>query len=87
MNMDSLMRILSFDIPKVNIRNKNTLCIILSNYIACVWFNRNNLENIIYVFRARLIKEQKLNIRILGKKANKIFSNNYCEDIEFLYNI
>ena len=87
MNVDSLMKILSFDLPKVNINIKNTLCIILSNYIGCIWFNRDNLENIIHVFRARIIKDQKLNMKILGEKANKVFSSNYCKNIEFIYNI
>ena len=87
MNVDSLMKILSFDLPKVNINIKNTLCIILSNYIGCIWFNRDNLENIIHVFRARIIKDQKLNMKILGEKADKVFSSNYCKNIEFIYNI
>ena len=87
MNINSLLRILSFDIPKVNMEIRNTLCIIVSNYIACIWFNRNNMENITHVFKARIIKDQKLNIKILGEKANKVFSSNYCKSIEFIYNL
>ena len=77
-NFESLLIVLMLDIPKIEKRNVNSLCIIISSYIACVWFNRKNLNNIVYCFKAKIIKDQRLNMKLLGEKANKIFSNNYC---------
>ena len=36
------------------------------------------MNNIVYCFKAKIIKDQRLNMKLLGEKANKIFSNNYC---------
>ena len=41
-NLDSLIKVLMLDIPKINKRNVNSLCIIISSYLACVWFNRES---------------------------------------------
>ena len=46
LNLTSLLEILSFEFPKVNIRVKNTLCIIRSSYISCKWYNREKIETI-----------------------------------------
>ena len=67
------------DIPKIDQRNVNTLCILISSYIACVWFNRKNMNNIKYCFKAKIIKDQRLKMKILKDKAYKIFSDNYCK--------
>ena len=76
---------MSFDIPKVNIKVKNTLIVVISSYIACIWYNRNRLESICYILKAKIIRDQKLNMKILGDKAYKIFTENYCKEyIEFI---
>ena len=79
LQVDSLLQILMFEFPKVDKRNVNSLCVIISSYIACVWYNRENNDNLIYAFKARLLRNQRLNIKILDKKALKIFSENYCK--------
>ena len=75
---DSLLKILYLDIPKVDKRNVHSLCIIISCYISAVWFHRNNMEYIKNVVKAKLISEQRFHMKLLGIKAQKIFSDNYC---------
>ena len=76
---------MSFDIHKVNRKVKNTLIVIISSYVACIWYNRNRLESICYILKAKIIRDQKLNMKILGGKSYKIFTDNYCkENIEFI---
>ena len=88
LNCNSLLKILSFDFPNIENRNKNTLCIIISNYIACTWYNRENLVMLTNKLKAKMIFDQKIKLEILGNKANKVFSENYCkakiEDIGLL---
>lgn len=76
--LESLLKVLMLDFPKVDKRNVNSLGIIISSYIASVWFNRENSANLIYVLKAKIIKDQRLLMKILDRKASKIFSENYC---------
>ena len=79
---------MSFDLPKIHVRNKNTLCIIISSYISCVWYNRDNLEYLTNKLKAKIIKDQKINLLVLGKKANKVFSENYCKtNVNMIYQL
>ena len=88
LNINSLLEILSFNFPKISTKVKNTLSIIVSSYIACIWYNRENMESVIYILKAKIINDQRVKLRILGKKAKKIFTENYCkENIEFIYEI
>ena len=74
-----------FDVPKVNIKVKNTLIIILSSYVACTWYNRHRLEIICNILKAKIIRDQKLNMDILGDKVQQIFTENYSKsNIEFI---
>ena len=50
----------------------------MSSYISCVWANRECQDNVLYRFRAKVIKEQKNHMLILNSKANDIFTENYC---------
>ena len=76
---------MSFDIPKVNAKVKNTIIIILSSYIACTWYNRHRLDMIVNILKAKFIRDQKFNLKILGNKAPEIFTENYCkENVEFI---
>ena len=88
LNLTSLLKILSFEFPKVNVRTQNTLCIIVSSYISCTWYNRENIESMIYIFKAKIIRDQRLKLSILGDKAKFVFTDNYCkENIEFIYEL
>ena len=77
-NCGSLLKILMLDLPKIDKRNVNSLCIIISSYIACIWFNRKKMDGVKYCLKAKIIKDQRLNMKILGARAYKIFSDNYC---------
>ena len=88
MNVDSLLKKISLDLPKVNMKVRKILCIIMSSFISCTWYNRENLESIINILKAKIIRDQKLKLRILGDKVNKVFTENYCKsNIEFIYQL
>ena len=88
MNIDSLLKILSLDLPKVNIKVKNTLNIIICSYITCVWYNRENKEHLVSNLKAKIIRDQKIKIKILKDKAKNVFTENYCKsEIEFIYRL
>ena len=76
------------DIPKINKRNVNSLCIIISSYIACVWVNREKMDTIKYCYKAKFIKDHRMNMKILGTKAFKVFSDKYCNlDYGIIYGL
>ena len=84
-NQESLYKFMFFDIPKVNVRVKNTLIIIISSFIACTWYNRSRMDIICLILKAKVIRDQKLNMKMLGDKAHRVFTDNYCkENIEFI---
>ena len=88
LNCNSLLRILSFDLPRIHVKNKNTLCIIISSYIACAWYNRDNLDYLTNKLKAKIIRDQKVKMMILGQKAKDIFTENYCKpNIDFIYTL
>ena len=55
----SLLKILYLDIPKIDKRNMNSICVIISCYISTVWFNRSDLRYIKNVVKANIVKMQK----------------------------
>ena len=77
--IDSMIRILSLDIPKIENRNKNCLYILLSCYVSSVWLNRENIDNMKYIVKSNIIKTQRFHMQLLGRKADAIFSKNYCQ--------
>ena len=87
-NLESLSHFMSFDLPKVNVKVKNTLIVVMSSYIACTWYNRHRLDLLIKILMAKIIRDQKLKMKILGPKAQRIFTENYCKShIEFITSI
>ena len=88
MNIDSMLKILLLDLPKVNVKVKNTLCIIVSSYIANTWFNRDKQEYLVDSLKAKIVRDQKINMKILRDKGVKVFTENYCKsNIEFIYRL
>ena len=75
----SLLRILFLDFPKIDKRNMNTLCVIVSGYISSVWYNRKDLRFIKNIVMAKILRDQCFNLKILGDRANEVFSENYCK--------
>ena len=88
MNIESLLNILLLDLPKVNIKVKNTLCIIIVSYITNAWFNREKQEYLVESLKAKIVRDQKLNMKILKDKCRNVFTENYCKsNIEFIYRL
>ena len=58
----------------VNKRMVNTLSVIVCNYLACIWFNRENMEFIEKKkIRAKVIKERNFIRYTLKENLNKFF--------------
>ena len=84
----SLLKILYLDLPRIDRRNVNYLCVIISCYISTVWFNRTDLRFIKNIIKASIVKMQKLHRMILGSTMKKVFSENYCNlDMRMLNNL
>ena len=79
LQIDSLLKIMSLDLPKIEKRNKNALCILIAGYIATVWYNRMDLRYIKNIVMAKIIRDQRFNMKLVGEKARDIFSENYCK--------
>ena len=76
------------ELPRIDKRNRNTLGLVICSYIVCVWYKRNSLDQLLYTLKAKIIRDQKLNLMILKQKAGKIFSENYCKtNIEFIQSL
>ena len=72
-----IIKALFFDFPKINKKVTNTLCIIISSYIANIWFNRDNSDDLEYKFKSKIKVNQKLHMEILKDKAMNVFTDNY----------
>ena len=87
-NINDLSRAMYLELPRIDKRNRNTLGLVICSYIVCVWYKRNSLDQLLYTLKAKIIRDQKLNLMILKQKAGKIFSENYCKtNIEFIQNL
>ena len=75
---NSLLKILYLDIPKIDKRNMNSICVIISCYISTVWFNRTDLRFIKNIIKANIVKMQKFHRVILGSNMERVFSEKYC---------
>ena len=75
---DNLLKLLFLEFPGVDRKIRNTICIIVSSYIACVWYNREDASYIEYKFKAKIIKGQKYHKLILKEKIHDVFTENYC---------
>ena len=42
--VESFLKILSLDLPKIEKRNMNALCVLVAGYISTVWYNRKDLR-------------------------------------------
>ena len=85
--INSMLKLLYLDIPRIDKKNMNSICCIVSCYISSVWYNREDLTYIKGIVKARLIKGQRFHMTLLGEKAKKVFSENYCNlDMRILNN-
>ena len=73
-----MLKLLFFDFPNIDKKLQNTLSVIISMYIACIWYNRENAVYLSQKFKAKLLKQQKLHKLMLNDNLNTYFSRNYC---------
>ena len=71
--VNSLLKILYLDIPKIEKRNMNSMCIIITCYISCIWRSRENLNHIKKFVKAKMIRDQRFHMSILGKEQEGYF--------------
>ena len=85
---DNLLKLLFFEIPKIDKKIQNTICIIISAYISCIWYNREDTSSIIYKFKAKIIREQKYHKLLLKENMQNIFTENYYNiDLDIINNL
>ena len=79
-NIDQyLLKCLFFDFPKISKKVNNTLSIIISEYIATIWFNRESPDNLDYKFKARIKNLQFTHMNMLNNKGKSLLTPNYCD--------
>ena len=77
-----MLKCLFFDFPKVDVKIRNTLNIIMSTYISVIWYNRDVAENFYYTkqkFKEKLLYQQNLHKLALNDRIFDIFTVNYSE--------
>ena len=85
---DHLLKLLFLEIPRVEKRIRNTICITMSSYISCIWYNRDNSEHLLNKLKSKIIREQKYHKLVLKGKIQDIFTENYCNiDMDILNNL
>ena len=79
LQVNDMEHLLYLDIPKIDKKNINSLSIIISCYISSVWFNRGNLLYVKNIVKAKILRERRFHMRMLGESIHKFFSENYCK--------
>ena len=80
MYINDMTSLINLDIPKVNIKTKNTLTIILSNYIICNRYCREEMDLLEIRLKRKLIRDHKLKMILLKDKARMLFTENFCKN-------
>ena len=70
---------LFLEFPYINNRMVNTLTVIMSCYISCIWINRDKLEFIDKKLKAKIIRERNFLMYMLKDKSKKIFCDKFCD--------
>ena len=65
MYLNDFSSFITLDLPKINIKVKNTLNIILSSYIVCSWYCRDDMELLEFKLKAKMIRDHKLKMGML----------------------
>ena len=79
--ISNLSVFIMLDFPYVNRKMVNTLSVIICNYLACIWFNRENMDYIDKILKAKIVRERNFLRYLLREKFEQIFCGRYC-DIE-----
>ena len=74
---DNLLKLMFLEFPRIDRKIQNTLCIIISSYISCIWYNREDANFLIYKLKAKIIREQKYHKLMLKDRMHNLFTENY----------
>ena len=77
--INDIQNFIMLDFPYINRKMVNTLSIIICNYLACIWFNRENMDFLEKKLKAKILKERNFLRYILGEKFKQTFCNRYNE--------
>ena len=55
------------------------MCLIICNFIATIWYNRENIDSIEEIIISRTLKEKEFIMSILKEKARDVLCKRYCE--------
>ena len=80
--INNMSEYLMLDFPYINRKMVNTLSVIICNYIACIWLNRDDLEYIDKKLKAKIIRERSFLSYIHRDKFKQVFCSRYC-DLKF----
>ena len=79
MRFQSIVNLLYLELPRVQRRTKNVLCIIICNFITCIWNNRDNLDFIEDKIIIKVWNERNFLMKLLKGKEKEILCKRYCE--------
>ena len=77
--VNSLFKFLFLEFPYINKKIVNTLTVIISCYISCIWLNRNDLDYIEIKLKAKIIRERNFLMHVLKEKLRNTFCDKYCD--------
>ena len=67
------------EFPNLLKKTKNAMCLVICNFIACVWYNRDGMEYIEEIVISRTLKKKRFIMNLLKDKAKDILCKKYCE--------
>ena len=79
MRFYSIIKLLSLEFPNLPKKIRSTLCLIICNFIATIWYNRENIDSIEEIIISRTLKEKEFIMSILKEKARDVLCKRYCE--------
>ena len=79
MRFQNIENLLYLEIPNIQKKNRNSIMIIIANFITCTWFNRETPEFMEEKIISKVIREKEFLLTLLKEKANRILSKKYCD--------
>ena len=79
MKFQNIEKMLYIEIPNIQNKTKNSMIIIISNFISCTWLNRDNLEYMEEKIVSKIWKEKEFLLTTLKDKSKEIFCSRYYE--------
>ena len=84
----SMIKLLVYDTTAMNRKKKNTVSILVTNYICTVWNNRDNPGDKLFLLKKKIMQQHNTSQFVLKEKMSKMFTDVYCNTNQrFLDNI